>query len=104
MALGALSELPVTCSHLGNWPVEALRIDGTIADLFCFRGVDRGVTVRDIEARQGVASLIAAVIPDFLILNFVAYQPGRVTETRQLQVLVEDLLASYGLAGEPFDG
>ena len=104
MALGALSELPVTCSHLGNWPVEALRIDGTIADLFCFRGVDRGVTVHDIEARQGVASLIAAVIPDFLILNFVAYQPGRVTETRQLQVLVEDQLASYGLAGEPFDG
>lgn len=104
MALGGLSELPVTCSHLGNWPVEALSIDGTTADLFCFRGIDRGVTVRNIEARQGVASLIAAVIPDFLVLNFVAYQPGRVTGRRQLQTLVEDLLASYGLMGTPFDG
>lgn len=104
MALGALSELPVTCSHLGNWPVEALCIDGTTADLFSFRGIDRGVTVRNMEARQGVASLIAAVVPGYLTLNFVAYQPGRVTGKRQLQILVEDLLASYGLTGAPFDG
>lgn len=104
MALGALSELPVTCSNLGNWPEEALQIDGTTADLFCFRGVDRGVTVSAIEARQGVASLIASVIPGFLILNFVAYQPGAVTDRRQLRALVQELLVSYGLTGEPFDG
>ena len=103
MALGALSELPVTCSHLGNWPVEALCIDGSAADLFCLRGIDRGVTVRNMEARQGVASLIAAATPDFLLLNFVAYQPGRVTGRQQLQALVEDLLARYGLTGATFD-
>lgn len=103
MAVGALSELPVTCSHLGVWPEEALQIDGTTADLFCCRGIDRGVSVHAIEGRQGVASLFSAIIPNFVVLNFVAYQPGVVTNSEQLRVLAEELLARYGLAGELFE-
>ena len=56
-----------------------------------------------IEARHGVASLLACVISDFLILNFVAYQPGVVTESRHLLALIDRLLAYYGLTGAFFD-
>lgn len=103
LALGALADLPVTCSYMGEWPSDVLRIDGAEADGFCFRGVDRRVSVRAIEARQGVATLLAGVTPGFLLLNFVAYQPGTVTESHHLRALVERLLATYDLAGEFFN-
>lgn len=103
LALGALADLPVTCSNLGNLPSDVLRIDGDASDRICFRGIDRSVARRAIEARQGVATLFAGVISDFLVLSFVAYQPGVVTEPRHLRTLVERLLADYELAGEFFD-
>jgi hypothetical protein len=103
LALGGLADLPVTCSYLGEWSPDVLRVDGTAADRFCFRGVDRNAKVSAIEARQGVASLPACVIADFLILNFVAYQPGVVTEPQHLLALIDRLLASYGLTGAFFD-
>jgi hypothetical protein len=81
-----------------------LGIDGAESDRFCFRGTDRQVSVRAIAARQGVASVPACVTAEHLILNFVAYQPGVVTEHHQIRTLAERLLASHGLAGEFFDG
>lgn len=102
LALGALADMPITCSFVGEWPTDVLKIDGSDADRFCFRGVDRQVTLRALTSRQGVASLPACVIAGDLILNFIAYQPGVVTETRQLQSLVRELLACFGLAGEAF--
>jgi hypothetical protein len=103
LALGALADLPVTCSNLGYLPKDMLQIDGGAADRFCFRGIDRSVARRAIEARQGVATLLAGAIPGFLALSFVAYQPSVVTEPRHLRTLVERLLADYELAGEFFD-
>jgi len=103
LALGALADLPVTCSNLGDLPRDMLQIDGAAADRMCFRGIDRSVARRAIEARGGVATLFAGGIPGFIALSFVAYQPGLVTEARHLRVLVERLLADYQLAGEFFD-
>jgi hypothetical protein len=104
LALGALADLPVTCTFVGEWPADVLGIDGAESDRFCFRGTDRQVSVRAIAARQGVASVPACVTAEHLILNFVAYQPGVVTEHHQIRTLAERLLASHGLAGEFFDG
>ena len=103
LALDALADLPVTCSYVGEWPADVLRVDGTTADGFCFRGTDRQASIQAVEARQGVASVPACIIPGFVILNFIAYQPGMVTTSHQLRPLVERLLAAYGLAGEFFD-
>lgn len=50
-----------------------------------------------------MATLFAGVIPGFVALSFVAYQPGVVTEPRHLRALVERLLADYELVGEFFD-
>jgi diacylglycerol O-acyltransferase / wax synthase len=103
LALDALADLPVTCSNLGYLPKDVLQIDGGAADRICARGIDRPVARRAIEAREGVATLFAGVIPGFLALSFVAYQPGVVTEPQHLRALVERLLADYELAGEFFD-
>ena len=102
MALEVLADMPITCSFVGEWPTDVLKVDGSDADRFCFRGVDRLVSLRSLEARQGVASLPACVIAGDLILNFVAYQPGVLTEGYQLRSLVASLLGRYGLAGEAF--
>jgi diacylglycerol O-acyltransferase / wax synthase len=102
-ALGALADLPVTCSNLGDLPKDVLQIDGGAADRICARGIDGPVARRAIEARLGVATLFAGVIPGFLALSFVSYQPGVVTEPQHLRALVERLLADYELAGEFFD-
>jgi diacylglycerol O-acyltransferase len=103
LALGALSDLPVTCSYLGDLPKDVLQIDGGVADRICSRGIDRSVARGAIEARQGVATLFAGVMPGFLCLSFVTYQPGVVTECRHLRPLLERLLAHYELVGEFFD-
>ena len=103
LALGTLADLPVTCSYVGDLPNDVLEIDGGAADRIYARGIDRPVARRAIEARQGVATLLAGAISGFLVLSFVAYQPGVVTETQHLRALVERLLAAHELAGEFFD-
>lgn len=103
MAMGALANLPVTCSHMGELPAEIFRIDGAEADHFCFRGVDRQTTVNAIEKRHGVATLLTGVASGYILLNFVAYQPGTVVNTAQLQALVIKLLERHHLIGEFFD-
>ena len=103
LALGALADQPVTCSHMGDLPKDLLRIDGGDADRFCFRGIDRQASVRTLEQRQGVATLLAGVISGDLLLNFVAYQPGVVTQSQDLRAIAEGLLADYGLTGAFFD-
>lgn len=103
MAIDTLATLPVTCSYMGDLPEDILKIDGEAADLFSFRGVDRQARVCDMEARQGVATLLSGAIPGFLLLNFVAYQPGVVTQTQHLHALTEKLLANHDISFEFFD-
>lgn len=102
-AHGASGDLPVTCSHMGTLPTEMLWIDGGAADRFCFHGVDRNLSAGAIERRRGVATLLAGFIPGYLLLNFVAYQPGVATDTRQLRAVVDGLLGNFDLSGEAFD-
>jgi len=102
-ALSALSEMPVTFTHLGDWPADILRIDGHEADRFCFRGLERGVAAGAIEARRGVATLLSAASREYLLLNFVAYQPRVVTEPHHLRALVGRLMSSFEIVGEAFD-
>ncbi len=103
LALGALADLPVTCSHMGDLPKDITRIDGSEADRFCFRGIDRQAAVTTLEQRQGVATLLAGVIPGDMLLNFVAYQPGVLTQSHDLRHMARGLLADVGLTGAFFD-
>jgi diacylglycerol O-acyltransferase len=99
-AFGLAADLPVTCSHMGVLPPEMVRIDGTDAEVFLFRGVDRQLSRRSLERRGGVATVLSGFAGDSLLLNFVAYQPGVVTDSAHLQAIAEAILAAQQLRGD----
>jgi hypothetical protein len=100
LAFGFSASLPVSCSYIGTLPPDMLRIDGTDADVFTFRGVDRQLSQRRIERRGGVATLLSGFVRESLVLNFVAYQPDAVTDSAQLRTMAEQILAEHQLQGE----
>lgn len=100
LAFGFATNRPVSCSHMGALPPDIVRIDGADADVFLFRGVDRQLSRRSLERRGGVATLLSGFAGDSLLLNFVAYQPGAVTDSAQLQAIAEEILAGQQLRGE----
>jgi hypothetical protein len=97
LAFNAPTDRPVTCSHMGALPDAAVRIDGSAAAWVGFRGVDRQVSAGNLARRGGVATLLSGVLRDQLLLNFIAYEPGRVTEAEQLRQLVVELLVDVDL-------
>jgi diacylglycerol O-acyltransferase / wax synthase len=100
LAFGFSANVPVTCSNVGALPPDILRIDDTEAEDFMFRGVDRRLSERSLERRGGVATLLAGFVRDSMVLNFVAWQPGAVTDSARLQTIAEQILADYDLRGE----
>jgi hypothetical protein len=100
LALGFAANVPVTCSNVGTLPPDILRLDGTEAEEFSFRGVDRQLSARSLDRRGGVATLLAGIVSDSMLLNFVAWQPGVVSDSAQLQTIAEQILADYELRGE----
>lgn len=100
LAFGFSANVPVTCSYVGTFPPDILRIDDTEAEEFTFRGVDRRLSERSLERRGGVATLLAGFVRDSMVLTFVAYQPGAVTDSARLQAIAEQILADYELRGE----
>jgi hypothetical protein len=100
LAFGFSADLPVSCSYMGSFPPEILRIDGTDAEVFTFRGVDRQLREHRLDRRGGVATLLAGFVRETLVLTFVAYQSGCVTDSAQLRTVVEGILAEHQLPGE----
>jgi hypothetical protein len=47
-----------------------------------------------------VATLLSGFVRESLVLNFVAYQPGAVTDSAQLRTMAEQILAEHQLRGE----
>lgn len=100
LAFGFSANVPVSCSYVGTFPPDTLRIDGTEAAEFTFRGVDRRLSERNLERRGGVATLIAGFVRDAMVLNFIAYQPGAVTDRAMLRTIAEQIVTDYELPGE----
>ena len=100
LAFGFSANVPVTCSYVGTFPPDVLRIDDTEAEEFTFRGVDRRLSERSLERRGGVATLLAGFVRDSMVLTFVAWQPGAVTDAARLQTIAGEILADYELRGD----
>ena len=97
LAFNSASHRPVTCSHMGAVPDAVSRIDGTVADWFCCRGVDRHVSAENLARRGGVATLLSGVVGDQLLLSVIAYQPGLVMDSQRLEQIVAESLADIDL-------
>ena len=96
-ALSLASHHSITCSHMGNFPEEFLMIDGSEADTFCFRGLDQHSSNRKLERRHGVFTLLSGAMRDLIIMNFIAYQPGRSNTRQDLQGLIQEEINELGL-------
>jgi hypothetical protein len=91
---------PVSCSNLGDLPLDVARPDGTVADRVMLRGIDQHVTRRVLEERQGLLTVVGARIDGKVTLTIVAYQPGSENTKAALRERVTAALAEFGLGGE----
>lgn len=94
-----LTDLPVSCSNLGDIDPLVSRIDGTAAEYLILRGVDRRVTREFLENRNGLLTVLAGRVDDKMSISVIAYQPGGPNDKPQLRELVAKALAEFDLVG-----
>lgn len=100
VAFGFSADLPVSVSNFGDLPAELNRIDGTAAEYFSFRGVDRNPTRESLDRRGGILTLTSGRIDGTISLSVISHQSGAHNSQRGLRELVAQTLAEFGLTGE----
>ncbi|MCV7171664.1 hypothetical protein H7I41_17245 [Mycobacterium manitobense] len=93
---------PVSCSNLGDLPAEIGRADGTDAEYVFMRGVDQHITLRVLEQRHGLLTVVGARINGRISIAVVGYQAGAPNSKAGLRRLVEHTLSEFGLDGVVF--
>ncbi len=84
------TELPVSCSNMGDVPEDLPNVDGTAADLVFLRGIDRVATRHALEERCGLLTVVAGRINGTETLTFAAYAPGAENTTAWLKAELEE--------------
>jgi hypothetical protein len=100
VAFGFSIDLPVSVSNFGDLPAELSRVDGTAAERFSFRGVDRNVTHETLERRGGILTVTSGRIDGKLSITVISYQPGIQNSQSGLRQVIAQTLAEFGLTGE----
>jgi hypothetical protein len=96
---GFAADLPVSCSNLGDLEPAVGRADGTQAEYFILRGVDRHITRRALEQRSGLLTVVAGRLCGNMEISVIAYLPGQENTKTHLRELVASTLAELGLTG-----
>lgn len=91
------SDLPVSCSNLGELPPDIGRIDGTDAEYVILRGVDSFIPRSVLEQRRGLLTVIGARVGDKISIAVIGYQPGATNSKPRLRELATAALADFGL-------
>jgi hypothetical protein len=99
VAFGFSTELPVSCSNMGDVPEGLPNLDGTEADFVFLRGIDRVATKHALEERCGLLTVVAGRINGTETLTFAAYAPGAENTTAWLKGELEKTLAAFELSG-----
>jgi len=98
-AFGFNADRPVSCSNFGDIPPEIGRPDGTDAEYVILRGLDRYVTRRVLEERQGLLNVVSGRMGGKISITVGAYQPGEDNSMPHLRDLVTQTLAEFMLTG-----
>lgn len=99
VAFGFSTDLPVSCSNLGELPADLMRVDGSAAEYLCFRGVDRKVSRETLDRRGGILTVTAGRFPGKAVLTVISYQPGQQNTQQGLREVIAQTLAQFGLTG-----
>ena len=92
-------DLPVSCSNVGDVPVELARADGTDADYVLLRPVDQGVTRGALERAGGQLVVAGGRIKGSMSIGVVGYQLGAANSREWLSDEVTATLSEFGLKG-----
>ncbi|OFJ52120.1 hypothetical protein [Mycolicibacterium grossiae] len=90
---------PVSCSNVGDLPVEVACPDGTRAERVLLRGVDRHVTRRVLEEREGLLTVVSGRIDGQVTTTVVGYQPGAENTKAALRERIALVLDEFRLTG-----
>ena len=93
------TEQPVSCSNVGDLPVEVACPDGTQAAHVMLRGVDRQITRRVLEERNGLLTVVSGRIAGQVTITVVGYQPGGENTKAGLRERLAATLAEFELTG-----
>lgn len=99
VAFGFSTELPVSCSNMGDVPADLPRLDGTDADFVFLRGIDRVATRHALEERCGLLTVVAGRINGTATLTFAGYAPGAENTRAWLRNQLEQTLDAFELSG-----
>ena len=99
MAFSFTDDVPVSCSNLGDVPDILLSIDGTVAERFYFRGIDRNLTRGVLEKRHGLMTVASMRLGGKVILPVMSYIPGADNSRERLREVVAQTLAEFELSG-----
>ncbi len=90
----------MSCSNLGDIPDDVIRLDGTVAERFYFRGIDRNLTRDVLERRRGGLMTVASVrLNGKAIVPVMSYQPGADNSRERLREVIAQTLAEFDLSG-----
>jgi hypothetical protein len=90
---------PVSCSNVGDLPVDVACLVGTPAEQVIVRGVDQHVTHRVLEERHGLLTVVCGRLDGKVTMTVVGYQPGAKNTKECLRERVAASLGELGLTG-----
>jgi hypothetical protein len=93
------TEQPVSCSNVGDLPIEVACPDGTPATHVMLRGVDRQITRRVLEERNGLLTVVSGRVAGQVTITVVGYQPGGENTKAGLRERLAATLAEFELTG-----
>ena len=100
MTFGFSSDRPVSCSNMGDLPIEMRCVDGTEAEFMSFCGYDRHPTRETLEQRNGILTLVTGRIAGKVVNTFVSYQLGAENTDGVLRRQIARTLEELKLTGD----
>ncbi|MCW1958801.1 MAG: hypothetical protein KIH64_009690 [Mycobacterium sp.] len=92
-------DLPVSCSNLGDLPPDTALVDGTPAEYMFLRGVDKNVTLGEMQRSLGQVVVVSGRINGKISISVEAYELGGQNTASHLRDIAGQVLAEYGLTG-----
>jgi hypothetical protein len=99
MTFGFSADVPVSCSNLGDYPPDLIRLDGTAAEHFYFRGVDRNLSRDVLERRRGLLTVMSGRLAGKVIVPVISYLPDADNSRERLREVIAQTLAEFELSG-----
>jgi hypothetical protein len=93
------TEQPVSCSNVGDLPVDVACPGGTPAQQVMLRGIDQRITRRVLEERSGLLTVVAGRLDGKVTITVVGYQPGAENTKKALRERLAAVLDEFELTG-----